>query len=585
MSKIVAIILIVVAHGRLNGQDENYVKTTVYKVEHDEADPSLTSKQAVNITIEYYDGLGRPIQTISVEASPNGNDIVQFYEYDEFGRTEKEYLPFTVSQNGGDFVASPNSSQVLFYSTQNGSIANSSYPFSTKRYESSPMGRVLEQGFVGEDWQIDSDETETTDHTVETSVYFNVFADNILEWTINSLDEPELVSGSYYPTKEIVISNTLDEHGNVSATYTDVYGRTIMTESPQVNSEKVQTYYVYDDLNNLRFVLPPEAIKQFDEGEGTDIVDLLDDYCYQYKYDARKRLIEKKLPGKDWEYIVYDKLDRPIMTQDGNLRLSNKWLFTKYDQFGRVSFTGMYVSTISNATQADEQDESDDHFTDETSLYETYACDCEDCASWDGFYWEFTNNAYPTTNTSTSDLLTVNFYDDYCFNQYSSFTLPADNTYGKDLLNGSGGNVKGLLTESFSNILGTQDWIKSVIAYDIMGRVIWTYTENELLTTETILHNNLNFIGNPIATTQEVKRNSSLAQTIESGFTYDDASRLIEESHKVDEHDPQVIYHNVYNELGNLETKKQHSLGNNSYGQNIDYLYNIRGWLKSINGN
>ncbi|WP_223150968.1 DUF6443 domain-containing protein, partial [Flavobacterium ajazii] len=50
----------------------------------------------------------------------------------------------------------------------------------------------------------------------------------------------------------------------------------------------------------------------------------LDDLAYQYKYDNKNRLVEKKLPGKQWEYLVYDKLDRLVLTQDANLRVNNK---------------------------------------------------------------------------------------------------------------------------------------------------------------------------------------------------------------------------------------------------------------------
>ena len=41
---------------------------------------------------------------------------------------------------------------------------------------------------------------------------------------------------------------------------------------------------------------------------------LLESLCYQYRYDDYNRLVEKKLPGKDWEFIVYDKLDRVVAT-------------------------------------------------------------------------------------------------------------------------------------------------------------------------------------------------------------------------------------------------------------------------------
>ncbi|MGI2909776.1 hypothetical protein, partial [Tolypothrix sp. VBCCA 56010] len=42
---------------------------------------------------------------------------------------------------------------------------------------------------------------------------------------------------------------------------------------------------------------------------------------------------------------------------------------------------------------------------------------------------------------------------------------------------------------------------------------------------------------------------------------------------------------NEYNELGQLIDKKLHSADNGATGkQSIDYRYNIRGWLTSMNG-
>ena len=66
----------------------------------------------------------------------------------------------------------------------------------------------------------------------------------------------------------------------------------------------------------------------------------LDALGYQYRYDGRNRLVEKQVAGKEVKYIVYNKLDQPILTQDANQRINNEWLFTKYDAFGRVAYTG-----------------------------------------------------------------------------------------------------------------------------------------------------------------------------------------------------------------------------------------------------
>ncbi len=43
-------------------------------------------------------------------------------------------------------------------------------------------------------------------------------------------------------------------------------------------------------------------------------------------------------------YMVYDKRDRVVLTQDGNLRATNKWMFIKYDAFNRPIYTGIYTN-------------------------------------------------------------------------------------------------------------------------------------------------------------------------------------------------------------------------------------------------
>src|SRR5690606_10009572 len=66
-------------------------------------------------------------------------------------------------------------------------------------------------------------------------------------------------------------------------------------------------------------------------------------FIYGYHYDRRNRLIEKKIPGKGWEYMVYNKIDQLIMSQDAIQRAANKWVFTKYDGLGRPVISGIYT--------------------------------------------------------------------------------------------------------------------------------------------------------------------------------------------------------------------------------------------------
>ncbi|MCQ6956398.1 hypothetical protein [Mucilaginibacter aquariorum] len=59
----------------------------------------------------------------------------------------------------------------------------------------------------------------------------------------------------------------------------------------------------------------------------------LDNLCYQYRYDERNRLTQKKLPGKDWMYIIYNKLGQVVATHDAIQRgkPAQKWTITRYD--------------------------------------------------------------------------------------------------------------------------------------------------------------------------------------------------------------------------------------------------------------
>src|SRR5699024_5040077 len=108
------------------------------------------------------------------------------------------------------------------------------------------------------------------------------------------------------------------------------------------NNQAHDTYYVYDDYGNLTYVIPPKV----NTADGVSDIELTE-LCYQYRYDNRNRLIEKQLPGKGREYIVYNKLDQPIMTQDANQKAKGEWLFTKYDAFGRVVYAGKDTSNSS----------------------------------------------------------------------------------------------------------------------------------------------------------------------------------------------------------------------------------------------
>ena len=104
-----------------------------------------------------------------------------------------------------------------------------------------------------------------------------------------------------------------DENKNISREYVDKTGKIILKES-LLEEIRVQTYYVYDRKGLLRYVLPPLAsAKQIPDQK----------LIYEYNYDDRNRLIQKKLPGAEEVLMIYDKLDRLVLSQDGNLKIDS----------------------------------------------------------------------------------------------------------------------------------------------------------------------------------------------------------------------------------------------------------------------
>ncbi|NJM24458.1 MAG: hypothetical protein HC859_01945 [Bacteroidia bacterium] len=72
--------------------------------------------------------------------------------------------------------------------------------------------------------------------------------------------------------------------------------------------------------------------------------------------------------------------------------------------------------------------------------------------------------------------------------------------------------------------------------------------------------------------------------TVTRKFDYDHAGRLINTWHQVNNGAFVLLTRNVYNELGQLISKKLHSTDNGiNFKQHVDYRYNIRGWITRIN--
>lgn len=292
----------------------------------------------------------------------------------------------------------------------------------------------------------------------------------------------------------------------------------------------------------------------------------LDDLAFQYNYDVFNRQIEQKVPGKGWEYMVYDQLDRPILTQDANLKLSNEWMFIKYDAFGRTVYSGLYT----NASTRSALQSQVDTFINGSSNKSNIESRTTSTSSIGGVSINYSNNAFPNSSLET---LSVNYYDDYNFTDSDKPTTPSS-IYGQQVTT----RTKGLTTASWAKTLDATSWSKNYTYYDEKGRVIYVYQKNHL-GGFTENKSELDFRGKIVESETNHKRlSTSTNLKIVDRFEYDHVERPKKHFQTINTQTEELIAENTYNELGQLQTK---SVGNAL--QTINYTYNIRGWLTKFN--
>jgi len=368
----------------------------------------------------------------------------------------------------------------------------------------------------------------------------------------------------------LFVNETVDENGHIIREYQDKLRKTILKESI-ISGGPARTYYVYDDLDNLILVIPPIPSNSLTPNSP---VPNMDDYCYQYKYDERKRLVEKKLPGKEVEYYIYDKLDRIFLYQDGNLRNQNRWMFNKYDILSRNVITGITWHWHSSWDRESLQG----YIYGASQFYET-----PDASAFLGY----SNDLWPNM-TISGEILSVAYYDDYFIPSgfdpaYDSYLNPDLSVFtDTDNWEYNTGRVTGSAVKVLDN---TNTYQYTLNFYDKYGRVIQSVSQNHLGGYDRIT-NEYDFTGNILLTLHEHHIEGDAVVKEWYRYTYDNGNRITLVEHKLGESsDPWIIMSGMdYNELGEMVEKNLHSEdGGTSYWQSVDYKYNIRGWLTNIN--
>ena len=514
--------------GRIGAQDSgsNWIKTR-----------TAISETGTTITdITYYNGLGLPSQTTNVRASVNGYNIVTPIVYDALLRSDATaYLPFEATYYS-DEEELPNSTAISEQRNYYEERYSSDYErsFTEKVYEASPLGRVRKQALPGymKDYEV-----------LYTEFDYRTNDTDEVRWLAVGVDG-ELVCEGCHDAGTLSCTVTTDPDDHVVQSFTDGLGRTLLSRTFD-DDEPIDTYSVYDDYGRLRWVVTPEGSYLLSDSQTFPVDDdFAEKYCYVYTYNDRGLMVEKRMPGREAEYMRYDEGDRLRVSQDGNLRAKKQWISYSYDALGRVQEQSL-------ATEIE--------WTPVRPLVEIIGEPIESVEP-------------PYLGSSVP--LRKYVYDTYP-SEVQAAGLDFQSIEGLTATDGESlryDNATGSLTYEKLAVLANDTitgYHQRACYYDYKGRLIQIVerdTEDGILCTS----QRYDFVGNLIAQRESYTR-AGKTDDIDRTFTYDDRSRLLRETTQVNGGELAVVDYE-YDELGRLSGRMLGTVEEQSD-------YDIRSWL------
>jgi len=566
------------------------------------------------MTIQYFDGLGRPTQTIQKKSSLNSRtgttgDIVSLHLYDGYGRDSAALLPYVATTKDGSYKIDALSKQPAFYNSINspdsGQGENGLNARSIPLYEQSPLSRTLESFAPGDSWAGTAGQASpAARHSVKHHYAVNTVKDSVRIWQIGFQSTPGAglstpTSTGYYSAGTLYKTVLLDEAGHQEIEYKNKSGQVILKKvqltaasddgsgSTPAYEGWLCTYYIFDNLGDLRCVIQPDGVAAMAHGSWVLSSTLLAQQCFRYEYDSKGRMVIKQLPGAGAVYMAYDARNRLVMNQDADMRPSSLWIGTKYDNFNRIDST--WLDSLPGVT-----------FTSILSAASS-------------------SESYRTADITAANLLTATHYDDYSGiamptglsasykSTWTSYLMPASNNtfpyaqLPQQITATTPVNTKGKVTWTRTKVLDVSPltFITTINIYDKKGRVIQTQKSN-ITGGLTIYSTQYSWSGQPLVSINWQSKLGTRPDTavLVTKISYDKLWRPIKT--EVKQTDSRWGAKTMPSSYTTLSTQQYGSLGQlkklylghrrssaTTYSttplESQYYEYNARGWLLGIN--
>ena len=367
----------------------------------------LDDKGAAIATVAYYNGMGDMEETVT-SGSGTAESVYTYLNYDSKRHERRAFCPVPI----GNGLSYENSGSIVqasadFYKDNN----------AFQQYSYDTAGRTVRVDLSGKAWHEHNAHTQATYGT-------NTPADKVIRYKL------PLAPSGFYPAGCLEKTSVTDADGRKKITFRDLDGNIILERRSLGD-----TYYIYNNLGQLRYVLTPEYQNHPD----------LSVFAYQYEYDVHDNLVKKILPGAQYTQYWYDKDGRCVFSQDAGLRSKGLYHFYFYDRIGRLAVSGVSrhcKTNIGNIDVTVTASQSGD------ILHSGYKCNATDIIEPDEAIVE-----------------KINYYDSYDFLS-GSHKVDFD-SIAPSQKNGANGRPTGTMTRATNG-----QYIFSAYSYDPKGNII-----------------------------------------------------------------------------------------------------------------
>ena len=499
-------------------------------------------------SIQYYDEWGRPSISAQQGAMQDASFSYGMKTYDWKGRPCRTYSFVPSNSKNGELLSIED-----FLELSLNAFGGDSYGYAQTTYDA--MERIISTTTPGYLW-----------HDMGKATTFKYLTNEFGEVKKYIVKGSDLLESGYYAANTLDCTVKTDPDGQTIRIYKDVFGNVILER----RADHFDTYYVYDELNCLRYVLSPKYQEE----------KRLDYYAYQYEYDGHGRVIKKTLPGCSPIRFWYDSRDRLVKMQDGILAQSGTFRLWEYDMQDRMVSQGIQNSKGQYYDEIYNYYDNYDFVNDYLDLFSLDASGLFPTNLYCG-KGQLTGQWQRASNDE--DLVSVLGYDEMGYLSKKSEIGLGGIISKSDYVNNSIGKV---IEEHFSEYLPTLTGLQRVVSGTIENN--YSYPHTNLLTSsvitiadqegnmlrDTIQHLTYDKFGNII-------QNDRSGIAADMTYSYDTMHGWLT-SIKSSKGFEQKLYHEIEGSVpcfnGNISAMTWKT--GNDYLRRFDYKYTAMNWLK-----